>query len=283
MGQFPADGADDGRRLGVHRRDRHHRDPRVRHRRGRRHLAARPREPRSGELEARGVPRHLPRPGRGRRQPGRVPAGADANNKGEVVLLQATGDIDILDDPTAFNRVVSLTEHIDYAGGGAVTRARNWQIDIDTGEQVTGPLELFDGGVYFGSFQSVTSVTDACEFGQSRLWGVDYLLGPTDPGKLETTPGSGTFTRTLGPFPNQLIMGVAVTQRPTCFVGDVAIDPYLGQRYRVTDQGGGQFQLVAQVGGSGALAPGATIAELTRDLPPPISHTLIESISGALE
>ena len=78
-------------------------------------------------------------------------------------------------------------------------------------------------------------------------------------------------------------MGVAVTQRPSCFVTDVIIDPYLGNRSRVIDQGGPQFQLVAQVGGSGALTPGASIAEITRDLPAPVSYTTLEAFAGSLE
>ncbi|NIS33484.1 MAG: hypothetical protein GWN07_23420, partial [Actinobacteria bacterium] len=51
----------------------------------------------------------------------------------------------------------------------------NWEITTEISEQVTGQLQLFDGTVYFSTFRSATSLTDACQFGESRIWGVDYI------------------------------------------------------------------------------------------------------------
>jgi len=222
-------------------------------------------------------------------QPGYSAPVLSVDDQGDLVILQATGDIDILDG-TDFNRVVSLTENLTFDTSGEVTAVAgtlNWQIDLDASEQVTGPLELFDGRVYFGSFKSITSSTDSCEFGESRLWGVAYVAddgsgGPQD--GLETTPGSTVFDTTyIGPFSNQIIMGVAVTQRPNCIIGTTVIDSYLGSRYRVTDQGGASFQLVAQVGGDGALAAGASLAEMTRQLPAPTPYTELLGYAGAVD
>jgi hypothetical protein len=78
-------------------------------------------------------------------------------------------------------------------------------------------------------------------------------------------------------------MGVAVTQRPNCFTGDVITDPYLGNRYRLSGQGGGTFQLVAQVGGDGSRATGASLAEFTRQLPAPVSYTEVLGFAGAVD
>jgi type IV pilus assembly protein PilY1 len=222
-------------------------------------------------------------------QPAYNPPVLSIDEQGDLVVLQATGDIDILDG-TDFNRVVSLTENLTFDTDGIITDVAatlNWEIDLDSSEQVTGPLELFDGRVYFGSFKSITSTTDSCEFGESRLWGVDYVAddgagGPAD--GIESVTGSGVIDATyVGPYTNQIIMGVAVTQQPTCFIGEEVIDTYIGSRFRVTDQGGGGFQLVAQVGGDGALASGASLAEITRNLPAPTPHTDLLGIAGAIE
>ncbi len=211
------------------------------------------------------------------------------DDQGDLVVLQATGDIDILDG-TDFNRVVSLTENLTFDSDGLITGVAgtlNWEIDLASSEQVTGPLALFNGRVYFGSFKSITSTTDACQFGESRLWGVDYVAndgsgGPAD--GIESVAGSGVIDATyVGPYTNEIIMGVAVTQQPNCFLGISEIDTYVGNRFRVTQQGGGGFQLVAQVGGDGALSTGASLAQITRSLPAPTPYTEILGMAGAIE
>ncbi len=222
-------------------------------------------------------------------QPAYNPPVLSVDDQGDLVILQGTGDIDNFDG-TDFNRVVSLTENLTFdADTGEVTGIAgtlNWEIDLDASEMVTGPLELFDGRVYFGSFKSITGA-DACDFGESRLWGVDYVAddgagGPAD--GIESTAGSGVIDATfVGPFTNQLIMGVAVTQRPSCFVGDEVIDPYLGNRFRVSEEGGGGFQLVAQVGGGGDLTVGSALAEITRTLPAPVPHTTLLGFAGSVD
>ncbi|MBW2460990.1 MAG: hypothetical protein JRH11_05045 [Deltaproteobacteria bacterium] len=211
------------------------------------------------------------------------------DDNGNVVVIQATGDIDILDGISE-NRVVSLTENLTFDASGAVTTVEgtlNWEIDLVPGEQVTGPLELFDSRVYFGTFVSVTAATDACAFGVSKIWGVDYLVddGSGGPGPgLESTAGSGVFDLTyVGPFSNQLIMGVAVSQQPNCFSGDVIVDAYLGSRYRVSGQGGGGFDLVAQVGGDVVAGSGGSLANITRSLPVPTSHTDVLGYTGGVD
>ncbi|MBK8588040.1 MAG: hypothetical protein IPN77_02735 [Sandaracinaceae bacterium] len=107
---------------------------------------------------------------------------------GRVVIIQASGNVDLLEDGSAVNRVVSLTETINvntttFAFTG-VDMTVNWDIlngpanspnSLRPGEQVTGPLELFNGVVYFGTFVTDVQANNACSFGYSRLWGVDYV------------------------------------------------------------------------------------------------------------
>ncbi|MEM9073752.1 MAG: PilC/PilY family type IV pilus protein, partial [Myxococcota bacterium] len=130
----------------------------------------------------------------------------NANN--EVVLLQATGDVDRLEDVTAENRVISITEELTFDASGAVIAVGgqlNWQITLQPGEQVTGPLELFESNVFFGSFVASNDAVDACQVGFSRLWGAEFVGNITagnTPGEFLPTGAlddGGTPTLNIGP------------------------------------------------------------------------------------
>jgi len=223
--------------------------------------------------------------------PGYQPPILSTKSDGTVVVLHGTGDIDILDslDP---NRVVSLSEAITFDPTGAVDTVQaqlNWEIPLENGEQVTGPLELFDSRLFFTTFRPANDPLNACEFGQSYLWGVDYVNTETgtnlpEPG-LESTPGSGVFdVRKLDGFDNQIIIGVSVTQRPTCFEGVEDFPSYFGgRRYRVLDSGGGQFQMVANVSGNAERTLGGEVGRITRNMPRPLAYTTVQSWAGAVE
>jgi type IV pilus assembly protein PilY1 len=224
-------------------------------------------------------------------QPSYYPPILSTDNNGRVVIIQATGRIDALDGAAA-NRVVSLTEQLtfDAADGttDAVAAALNWEIHLEAGEQVTGPAELFESNVYFGTFTSGTDTTDACAYGFSRLWGVHYR--EAEPSTSDPKPGLDNDFDGInesifdGPFENQVIMGVAVTQRPSCFEGDVVTDVYDGNYFRMTATEPGAFQLVAQVSGGGTrTAGGGEISEINRPLPPPQSFTLPQSWAGVVD
>ncbi|MEM9075055.1 MAG: hypothetical protein AAGE52_41545, partial [Myxococcota bacterium] len=214
----------------------------------------------------------------------------NANN--EVVLLQATGDVDRLEDVTAENRVISITEELTFDATGAVIAVGgqlNWQITLQPGEQVTGPLELFESNVFFGSFVASNDAVDACQVGFSRLWGAEFVGNITagnTPGEFLPTGAlddGGTPTLNIGPgdlptLENRLIMGVAATRRPTCvdFTEPTETDPYLGSRqaYRVTNSSAPVFELTALLGGRDtAGVAGASIEEFTRELVPPPAYT----------
>ncbi len=223
-------------------------------------------------------------------QPAYYPPILSTDTNGRVVVIQATGRIDALDGFAA-NRVVSLTEELEFdAASGAtdtVAASLNWEIKLEAGEQVTGPLELFEGHVYFGSFVSAADTTDACAYGYSRLWGVHYRdteSGTTDPTPAFDEDGDGDpETSFIGPLDNQVIMGVAITQRPSCFEGATEIDPYDGDYYRLTASEPGAFQLVAQVSGGGSRPVGGAVGEIVRALPSPQSFTLPASWAGTVD
>ncbi len=229
---------------------------------------------------------------------GMEPPVISTDSNGQVVVLQATGNADVLDNGGVLNRVVSLTESLAYstvAGAtvGVPTTAMNWEIRLRPGELVTGPMDLYGGSAYFGSFEA-TSGTDACQYGQSRVWGVNYNTpGGTAPTgyssvvagrfprpSMESTAGTGVYdAHFIGPYLNQMVMGVSVTQQVTCVSGTDVFDPYVGRRYDVTGTGGGAFQLTAQIsGGTGTGIPGATTVQtMTRTLPAPTAYTRVYS------
>ncbi|MCB9622233.1 MAG: hypothetical protein H6723_02730 [Sandaracinus sp.] len=232
-------------------------------------------------------------------QPAYFPPILTTDDQGRVVVIQATGEVDNLDQPYYENRVVSITENPEYDTTGAlrqVTGILNWEVRLEQGERVTGPLELFAGKVYFASFAtSPTTSIDACSYGYSRIWGVEYLLNETSAtqptniplGALEDTDAPGTFVRHLPPLENQIVMGVRVTQRPTCStLQEVSeTDPYFGTRtyQQVTNANRGEFFLVAQVSGGGTAATGASVAEFSRQLPAPLSYTRVQGWAGSID
>lgn len=233
-------------------------------------------------------------------QPAYHPPIISSDSEGRFVVVQATGDIDRL-DATEANRVVSFTELVSYSSSGVPTYDTrvNWEIRLHPGEQVTGALEIFEGSVYFATFETNVDETDACELGRSRIWAVDYLQnGATPPtgyvdvlggrfpeGRFERSPGSGIFDlHHQPPFVNELVLGVGITQRPTCVSGADEFDPYIGSRYRVGDVGGGSFVLTAQVsGGTSDPATTGAIRTVEQTLPTPQSFTTVQSFAGQVD
>lgn len=206
---------------------------------------------------------------------------------GDPVIVVGGGDQDNLEG-SAPTRVVSITEMVDHTQTPSPSTAKiNWEIRLQPGEQVTGPMVLFSNYVYFGSFWSAPDPADACSYGQSRIWGVHYL-NTGGPAPLPYTTGvSGRFPAaglvgTSGTvdtyFVNQaagdgIVFGVGVTQRPNCTTGAGVTDQYLGQRYQISNLQPGQFQLVAQISGRTSVSvpsTASTVQTVTiQSLPPP--------------
>lgn len=223
--------------------------------------------------------------------------------QGNVIVIAGTGDLDDLESGRPY-RISSVTDGVRYAavtGEPTYTTTVNWHIALRDGEQVTGPLELFDSRVYFGTFAAATDDLDACEFGGSRIWGVDYL-------RSSTTPASGYSISSVGDFPtpglegtlgtnvfdahyvdlaaNTIALGVAITRTPTCVTTDVIPDPYLGMnRETVSASGGGEFSLTAQVSGPGGttVSGGASVSLFSRSLPAPQSVTYVTGWAGTTD
>jgi hypothetical protein len=234
-------------------------------------------------------------------QPVYDPPVVSIDASGNTVVIVGGGDIDNLES-TAANRVVSVTELVNRASTPAVLTARvNWEIRLRAGEQVTGPILLYANNVYFGSFLSTSNPANACDYGISRLWGVDYLnasgtiptgyttgvTGRFPVAALESTTGSGVFDSFFTEFaPNQILLGVSITQRPSCTTGAEIPDPYLGSRYQISNLRPGEFQLVAQVSGGSTSSSSATATQvqtISRALPQPAAASRVLQWSGSAD
>ena len=210
------------------------------------------------------------------------------DDEGNVVILQATGDIDRLDETTTANRIVSLTEvaQVNTIGTIANVATRvNWHRNLAMGEQVTGPLALFSGRVYYASFTSTATPTNACGEGFSMICGHHYRETVEEgstvpaPGLPDVADATRIETQCYDPIPNQIIMGVQIAQRPTCLDEQDLNSVY--SRTGVRGANGGNYQLVAQIsGGSAAPASGGTIDEIAIDLPQPDSPSRVLSWVG---
>ena len=214
--------------------------------------------------------------------------------EGNIVVIQGTGNTDDL-EALRDNRIASVTELLTFDDDGSlidVSGRLNWEITTEISELVTGQLQLFDSTVYFSTFRSAVSPTDACQFGESRIWGVDYIQSSgtnangTNAALGRIIDDGGAEVVSLPPMSNQLVMGVEIAQQPSCTVfEEVTVnDPYIGPRTysQATATNPGSFQLVAQVSGDGVAAPGGTVGEFTRELPRPTSVTRIQGWAGTV-
>jgi len=222
------------------------------------------------------------------------------DSQGRVVIIQGTGNPEDFNS-TAPNRVVSYTETLTYTTGtptvGLIT---NWIQPLGNyirtatsgnyGEQVTGPLQLYNGVVYFASYRPPVNTTTTCGVGTSYLWGLDYVAhtGTDTPvPKLSNLATPPVFSSNVT-LSNQVVMGVTIAQQVSCLSFDAVdtsiYDPFLGTRSGsgLGGSGGGAFQLLALTNG-GSATTGSSIGEITRTLPPPPSYSRVSGIAGRAE
>ena len=183
---------------------------------------------------------------------------------GTLNIVAGTGDVDNLSD-SAPNRVVSLKETrvINGVELGAGTIAANWNLQLDAGEAVTGPIVMLDGSVYFASFTGPAGGSgDVCLLGTSRLVGGDIRKVDTSGLPLpKLTPESGTGALVLQYKPstasNSLLLGLSIARDPVCIAGAKQLANPLNPTANRWNQsatgpgGGGAFTLRTMVAGQG--------------------------------
>ncbi len=228
------------------------------------------------------------------RQPIEIAPIVSVDDIGRITIAAATGDQRIqAATPNMIHRVFSLTETLDanYAFHAKV----NWVESFGctgscesgelAGERVTGPMSLFGGKLYFATSSPATSSGTECSIGQTRTWGVEYLLSADevagaetiDPmngaaGGLPIPEGESAHPKSTPVVPG-VVYGVSIEQQPTCAAEQSTYDtdPYLGNYGNHTSHTTitpGKFQLVVQMGGqSGGSENEVDITKLDLILP----------------
>ena len=233
-------------------------------------------------------------------EPTFYPLALTSDPKGRVVILTGTGNLDVLDDATAINKVVSVTENLTFEVDGTVDTVEgrlNWEIELDPGEQMTGPIELFGGQVFFGSFKSASGTAiDACPFGGSRIFGLNYLDDPTSAGTpvplLVDSLSNPTYVLDQNDLPeleNALLVGLQVAQAPVCVTTqDITItDPFDGTSATLAmpiATSGREFKLMGHLSGSAAIPVNQlSINILEQAIQAPEAFTVVSGMADTLE
>ena len=218
-------------------------------------------------------------------QPSHFAPVISTNAAGELVVIQGTGNIDYLDG-TAPNRIVSFTETMN---GNTVGIRTNWTVALPSGEQMTGPIQLYDSTVYFTTFSSIRTSTNACQLGTSYIWGVDFIeaSGSSPMARLQTSASTYVQKVSAG---NNVLLGAALAQELSCVTTSpiVTYDPYVQGNisgYDITGSGGGGYRMFGLVGGisSSAITNGSSIGEFNRTLESPSNYTRIDGYVGRAE
>jgi hypothetical protein len=232
-------------------------------------------------------------------QPSYEPPILSVDKQGRVVLIHASGDTDDFEDEAAVNRVVSITEQPPSSttdpGPEDYKAAFNWEIILEPSELTTGPIELFNGMVLFATFVVNGNPADACDFGKSRLFAVDYLArdesrpnstSPQTYYPVESSIGAPFNDANATDLENKLYLGVAVTKRPDCNVSTETPstdDPYLGTRVPLPQPAEATFELVVQYSDGSNQEGSNRLKSQTYSIPTPASYTKVQSFGASCD
>jgi type IV pilus assembly protein PilY1 len=233
-------------------------------------------------------------------QPVAVPMQLALDPAGHLVLGVASGTQDQFTQ-TGLYFVYSLGETLQTDGSGntLLRSVVNWYLSSSTnplltakagqmgpGERVSGPMVIFDGTMYFATYQAPSSATLSCNAGDGHLWGRDFEtpLTATDlsqGGKIVLSDPPLVYHDAM--TNGAVIPGVSVQATTSCVtLGSTGFDQYVpgATHTSVSSFTAGTFSLVAQVGATAGKS-GGTIAPIA--LPTPRTPTLINSWAAVVE
>lgn len=155
-------------------------------------------------------------------QPVELPPVLSVNEEGELTVAFATGDQNATAAPsTMVNRVISLTEELDE-DNNFVAKV-NWVHSLDGGYRVTGPMVLFNSGLFYSASRPPQASSASCDFGESKIFGAHYVdsveaaSGDTTPDPESGPAHAPQFSNlTIATRTDGLIFGVNVEQEPSC-------------------------------------------------------------------
>jgi type IV pilus assembly protein PilY1 len=165
-------------------------------------------------------------------QPVLLPPVLSVDEIGDVTVAFATGTQEL---DTSNNRVVSLTETLvleeDEEDKKFVTRV-NWIHPLDPGDRVTGPMVLFNSGLYYAASHAPQTTGNACDVGSSKVYGVHYIQSKDYKNAILNHVAP---VPTTGPAPAPeytdielarqpgLVFGVSLEAEPSCFTEEAAV------------------------------------------------------------
>jgi type IV pilus assembly protein PilY1 len=154
-------------------------------------------------------------------QPVMLPPVLSVDEVGDVTVAFATGS-QTLDDSQ--NRVISLTERLDPDNNEFFTHV-NWIHTLEAGDRVTGPMVLFNSGLYYAVSHPPETTGAACDVGRSKVYGAHYIESADFADALERDEDPNPTTGP-GPAPGGddlviasqpgLVFGVSLEAQPTC-------------------------------------------------------------------
>ena len=188
------------------------------------------------------------------------------------------------------NMVVTFVETpiTTYPGFiGTVNDDVGVEVAFVDGARHTGPLNMFDGQLYYAYFNPSSGV--GCIGGKSGLCGFNYMkknAGVPIPSADLNNSGSITNADICTPFAgNELVFGVSVNLLPSCLpVEAPADDSWLAGSYKsITQSKIGQYQLSFHTGEQGTALNGSVTPSAHIDLPPPKSKTRVRTWVSVVE
>jgi type IV pilus assembly protein PilY1 len=161
-------------------------------------------------------------------QPVVLPPVLSVDDVGDVTVAFATGT-QTLDNGQ--NRVISLTERLNPDSNEFEAHV-NWIHTLDVGDRVTGPMVLFNRGLYYSVSRPPATTGVACDVGSSKVYGAQYI----ESADFEQAAADGTDpdpTSGPAPAPNEddlviaaqpgLVFGLSLEAEPTCASEEEAV------------------------------------------------------------
>ncbi len=213
---------------------------------------------------------------------------------GNVVVTFSTGDQESFNTVSngMVNLVVSFADEFDQASGKFApaidsTSGRGVEVAFLNGGLATGPLNLFDGQLYYSYFEPATS---GCNFGTGGLCSYGYnsnsSFAPTGPG-LDLDDVDAVKNNCELFAGGQVVFGVSINLVPSCEVAQQNFsDPWMAGSYSTSQQNVGSYQLSYATGigsGPGSFLDGSASPSERIDLPTPTSKTKVRTWVSVVE
>jgi type IV pilus assembly protein PilY1 len=219
------------------------------------------------------------------------------DDKGSVVVSYATGDQEAFNTYSAgmVNVLVSFVDEFDDLKTDSGQNGTKFQarIDADRGVEfawkdgggVTGPVNLFDGQLFFAYF-SPSSAVNTCTLGTGGICGSHYIDRVSSQPRITGMFGSNPDDYCKPFADGEVVFGLAVNQVQSCAVTTTNFnDPWLTGSYSaMTAANPGQYELVYQTGQNGAAPTGGGVTKRSAmGLERPRSRTQIRSFVRVAE